>query len=113
MQFENECLFEYRGMKHRTVVELPKAKRNTESMEGLNTAWLKRNKARTSKTRTTEDQPRWYIWENELMDSEEYEVQQKELKRKEADPEKTGKGKGKNSKGDEPNPSVFAEDDQD
>ncbi len=117
MRFETDCLFEWRGPKHRTVVEMPKGKRNTEHMEAINTAWLKKNRARTSKTRSTDDQPRWYIWENELMDSEKYEEQQKELKRKEADPEnqagQTGKGRKSKSKGDESSASAFAEDEMD
>jgi hypothetical protein len=93
---------------------MPKGKRNTEHMESMNTAWLKRNAKRPVKTRTVEDQPRWYIWENELMDSDEYEEQQKKLKQKEADPEnQTGKGKKpKSSKSSASNSSasVFAED---
>ena len=72
-------------IKHRVVVELPKTKRTTESMETANTAWLKKNQKR--KTCSTADQPRWYIWEEELMDSDEYEVLQKALNLKEADPE--------------------------
>ncbi len=113
MQFERECLFEWRGPKHRTVVEMPKGKRNTEHMESINTAWLKKNAKRPVKTRTIEDQPRWYIWENELMDSDEYEEQQKKLKQKEADPEnqaeQTGRGKKSKSKS---SASAFAEEDE-
>ena len=94
---------------------MPNAKRNTEHMESMNTAWLKRNAKRPVKTRTTDDQPRWYIWENELMDSDEYEEQQKKLKQKEADPEnQTGKDKkkAKSSKSSASNSSasIFAED---
>ena len=115
MQFESQSIFEWRGPKHRVVVELPKAKRSTEAMETMNTAWLIKNKKR--KTRSTLDQPRWYLWEDELMDSDEYEALQKATKMKEADPEnqaaKTGKSKAKTGKGKSSASSPFDEDPDD
>ena len=115
MQFESQIIFEWRGITHRVVVELPKSKRSTEAMETMNTAWLKKNQKR--KTRSTADQPRWYIWEEELMDSDEYEVMQKALKLKEADPENqaapTGKSKAKTGKGKSSASAAFADDEND
>ena len=44
-------------------------------------------KNKKGKARSTQEQPRGDIWENELMDSDEYEELQKALKLTEADPE--------------------------
>jgi hypothetical protein len=98
LDFSALSIFEYRGKDHRTVVEMPEKDRGLIAVATRGKAWAQKNSKRASKNRSDADKPLWYIWEAELVDTDDFNAAAAEEKAK--DPEegikeqqkKAGKG---------------------
>ena len=116
LNFSELSIFEYRGVHHRTVVEMPQVHRSIHEVFNRDKAWRTKNAKKKAASRSDADRPLWYvsyvdtfftlfltpaphthryIWEAELQDSDEYNKTAAE--RKLQDPEKLEKKKAKSS----------------
>jgi hypothetical protein len=71
LDFSNLSLFEYRGRSHRTVVEMNNKERGLHAIAKKDKAWRQKNNKKAKILRGV-DQPLWYIWEAELVDTDSY-----------------------------------------